>query len=400
MFKSEEAPSGNEPIQGQQEQDQHSITVEKITLYWSFFRGENSSYAKRVEGHKASYISVKAPVTKSVVRKHLTGEQPILIYTIIDSDKVYYAALDFDNKPGKPDEAYYFSDVLAASDIMDQLGIPHVIARSSGLGFHIYVFFSEPCPAFKIRSVFLEIFQRTGFRESHRLGTRPLPERFPKQDRIQIGKSGNGIRPPLSATGLALGRNCFVNRNNEFIVDQWAYLASIKKISVSYLDQIIAHECIELFDSKPPRRFSELPPPSAGKEHPKLRHQSGLSNVFLKCPAMAALAQHAKTKVLGYHAGFSLYSLVKEFHGGRAWFRKNVLGWDDTPEHQHELDKFDCCFHTCSFLQTHNICPFKSEETCLLREYRKGVLTSPSPIRFANSKVVSRRKLLGGDDHE
>jgi hypothetical protein len=385
-------------------QDQLISEQMKIELISSFYIGNKNAYGERMSD--GSYIAVKKPITAEVLKKHLSGVQPIMIYPFLnDGLSVHFSALDFDNKKNKPKHAYYFIDVKIVSIILTNLGIPHGIARSTNNGYHIYIYFNEPYPAYKIRSVIRFVFERAGFSEDMRYGRRMLPELFPKQDSVLDGCVGNGIRIPLSSDQMVIGRNCFVDINDEVIKDQWSYFSNIKKISASQMDKIISESDIELFNFNFRKKSAFS---SGGKSVSSLKdNYKNTANHTLKllpfylfqrvlenCEALKAISVKGTEQQLSYYEGFSLFSVVRNFHSGREWFKNNISGWDKTPEQVEELNKFDCCFHTCRFLQSVGICKFNNEEACLLQRFKNGHLISPSPIRFANPNIVNRRSLF------
>lgn len=252
---------------------------EKTQLLMRRFKGRNDVYARKwydKETGKGNYSPVCAkfwsagchiklkdgktcatcairettPVSHDSVVKHITGLEEHSIYVIKENGMINFGAIDFDCKPDRdPKKSYYFDEVRKTSDVLDELGIKHAIARSTSDGFHIYMFFDEEYPSARFLAVVRSlVFERTGFAANNRQGIKLLPELFPKQTSPGgMGGLGNPIKPPMIEPRFQVERNCWVDKDNQMIPanQQWEYFSKIPDNTAKIFDDII-----ELYDLK------------------------------------------------------------------------------------------------------------------------------------------------------
>ncbi len=152
------SPKENKPISNE----------EKVKIFMSVFKGRDDVYAKRwtsSKTDKSGYSPVcmnefnkykcdkprvkcsecpyreLAPLTESIILKHLRGEITVGIYPLLPGDLCNFLAIDFDKKT-------YEEDVSAFWNVCDELDIPIYVERSqSGKGAHVWIFFEESIPA-------------------------------------------------------------------------------------------------------------------------------------------------------------------------------------------------------------------------------------------------------------
>lgn len=186
-------------------------------------------------------IKAYVPVTDQTLLKHIKGEEAQIVYLLLPDNTVNFCAIDFDYKVGKEKEGYVFVDVAKVTSILREWCIAYILARSSGLGFHLYIPFSIPIKAKYARAFIFELFELAGFMEDSRLGRRPLPECFPKSSILPDGGLSIGIKPPMIEPNFSKGRNCLVDDNNIVIApeNQWEYLAGIQPNSTEGIESII-----------------------------------------------------------------------------------------------------------------------------------------------------------------
>lgn len=123
-----------------------------------------------------------------IAKWHLTHQQGLGVYLVRSDNTCSFAAVDFDNKPDRPDPAIK-SKVRAVAKQLDAVGIDYLICTSqSGRGFHLTVYFAEPVPARVARRFLLGVCKLTGLAG---------PEVFPKQEQLPPDKVGNALRLPL-----------------------------------------------------------------------------------------------------------------------------------------------------------------------------------------------------------
>lgn len=244
--------------------NKYSSTTEKILLYRSLFCGREDVFARRWYSkttEKSGYQPVcenewadglcdkrkykcsvcpnrkLSPLTDKDIYKHLEGKDyygkdVIGIYPMLVDETCHFLCADFDDKE-------YEKDVLAFCEICDELNIPAYIERSrSGCGAHIWVFFEVPIPAATARKLGSLILTKAMENRSE-LSFASYDRLFPNQDNMPNGGFGNLIALPLQGQARKNDNSVFVDRNFKAYSDQWAYLSSIKKVSIKSIERIV-----------------------------------------------------------------------------------------------------------------------------------------------------------------
>lgn len=251
-------------------------TPQKIALFRSLFRGRTDVYPIRWENNagrsgyspachnewksgvcgkptiKCSQCSNQAwkSVTDKVIYDHLAGKHVIGIYPMMADDQCHFLAVDFD-------EGNWQADADSFRQSCEQLTIPCAIEISrSGNGAHAWIFFSEPVLAKQARNLGTAIISYTcagAGPNSRQLKLSSYDRMFPNQDTLPkvswLGSGasdhpstdtgnksatsfGNLIALPLQKHPRAQGHSVFVDHDFVPYPDQWAYLASIKPLSI------------------------------------------------------------------------------------------------------------------------------------------------------------------------
>lgn len=230
----------------------------QIQLFKSVFKGREDVFAIRWEkGNKSGYMpayhydpymyrahkmkggtfqnyndKTYLKLTDHEISKHLSGQQLIGVYPLLHDNTSYFLAADFD-------EADWLNDARKFIDACNERNIPAYLERSrSGKGGHVWIFFEQPYPAIRSRKIFISILQQSGafslFDKSS-----SFDRLFPNQDFLSGKGLGNLIALPLFKTTLEQGNSCFINAESQQpLPDQFEFLKSIKKISLSALDQL------------------------------------------------------------------------------------------------------------------------------------------------------------------
>lgn len=361
-----------------------------------------------------------APVTDDSVTKHIMGDEAHIYYVLQSDGNINFGAMDFDMKPGKEDKGYGFDEVKKVSQKLDEMGIQHYIARSTGEGFHLYVFFKDPYPANKFRSFILWFFGEIGFMQYVLQGIKPLPEFFPKQSYVGHDGIGNGIKPPMIETRFQYGRNGFVDRNNTFIGEggtpeeisqaQWKYFSEATQQSVEDFDKVLEKHKIPVLEeiSQNSATTASGTPHSiyghSAKQGPWQPPLSGsIEKVLEGCAALRKKRDNVlKGEVPGHETGFALFHMCMHTMDGMDWFKKHVKGWGETDQDikqlQQSLDR-NYLPATCRKLQEKGICdpgtqcfekkpPLETVDG--VQVYRDDIprdkWPEPSPIRYAYGK--------------
>ena len=151
-----------------------SSTIDKITLFRSYFRGREDVYPRRFENHKtkkSGYSPVCSnewvrgicqkpkikcsdcryrrflPITDEIIRWHLLGKDNkdnsfvMGIYPMLLDETCFFLAVDFD-------KSSWQKDAVSFLKTCHQMNLSAVLERSrSGNGAHVWLFFNEAISA-------------------------------------------------------------------------------------------------------------------------------------------------------------------------------------------------------------------------------------------------------------
>ena len=249
--------------------NKYSSPDEKIELFMSLFRGRMDVYAKRCYSKKyeSSYYIPACknewvrgicdrtrtkckdcsnrellPLTKEVIDSHLrnkdeNGAGIIGIYPLLPDETCLFLAIDFD-------EEKWQKDVSAFRSVCKDLHIPIAIERSrSGNGAHVWLFFEELVPANSARKLGNVLLTKT-MSVRHEIQFSSYDRMFPNQDFMPKGGFGNLIALPLQGGARKKSNSEFVDESFNSYPDQWAYLASVKKVSSEEVNEWLTKLCI------------------------------------------------------------------------------------------------------------------------------------------------------------
>ena len=245
--------------------DQTSSPQAKIALFRSLFRGRDDVYPRRFESRKtgrSGYAPACAnewvrgvcekprikcaecpnrrflPVTDDVIRWHLSGcdaeGQPFVagVYPLLQDETCFFLAVDFD-KAGWRDDAAAFLETCR------HLNLPAALERSrSGRGAHVWFFFEEAIPAALARRLGSHVLTETMERRPD-IGLDSYDRLFPNQDTMPQGGFGNLIALPLQRAARKQDNTVFLDSAFVPWADQWAFLASVRKIGRPQVEQIV-----------------------------------------------------------------------------------------------------------------------------------------------------------------
>lgn len=245
--------------------DRQSSSEVKVRLFRSLFRGRDDVYARRFESRKTAktgYAPACAhewvrgicekprikcaecahrrflPVTDGVIRWHLSGRdddgQPFVagVYPLLPDETCFFLALDFDKSGWREDAAAFL-------DACRRLNVPAVLERSrSGRGGHVWLFFEDAVPAALARRLGSYLLTET-MEGRPDIGLDSYDRLFPNQDTMPRGGFGNLIALPLQKGPRDRGHSVFLDDALVPWPDQWAFLASVKKIGRAQLEAIV-----------------------------------------------------------------------------------------------------------------------------------------------------------------
>jgi very-short-patch-repair endonuclease len=245
--------------------DRTSSSEAKIALFRSLFRGRDDVYPRRFESRKtgrSGYAPACAnewvrgvcekprvkcaecpnrrflPVTDEVIRWHLSGcdaeGQPFVagVYPLLQDESCFFLAVDFD-KAGWRDDAAAFRETCR------DLNLPVALERSrSGRGAHVWFFFDEAIPAALARRLASHVLTETMERRPD-IGLDSYDRLFPNQDTMPQGGFGNLIALPLQKGPRKQDNTVFLDSSFVPWADQWAFLASVRKIERPQVEEIV-----------------------------------------------------------------------------------------------------------------------------------------------------------------
>ena len=230
-----EAPPG--PVHGD------SPPAEKVAFFGALFAARTDIYAIRYDNHRtgrAGWVPATRggfrkgaphaerdylPLTADVLRAHLTGKTHIGLYPLLDGDRCWWLAADFDGADAMIDALMYLKAARA-------IGVPVALEVSrSGVGAHAWMFFTAPVPAETARRLGTGLL-REAMALRDRIKLASYDRLFPSQDLLPAGGVGNLIAAPLFRPARDEGRTLFIDPGTlEPYRDQWAYLSALGRMS-------------------------------------------------------------------------------------------------------------------------------------------------------------------------
>jgi hypothetical protein len=223
--------------------DAQSSPRAKIEFYAALFGARRDVYAVRWEngrtgksgwvpaveggwrkGRPASDIQ-HLPLTSEVLAAHLTGDVHIGLYPMLPGDQSCWLAADFDGQAAMLDALAYLKAARA-------VGAPAALEVSrSGIGAHVWVFFTDPVPAATARQLGTALV-REAIAIRGRMDLRCYDRLFPSQDVLPGKGPGNLIAAPLHGKSRRSGTTVFLDLATlEPFEDQWEYLSTVERLT-------------------------------------------------------------------------------------------------------------------------------------------------------------------------
>lgn len=234
-------------------------TQQKLALFQRLFRGRDDVYAMRWESTKSGrsgYAPACAnewqegicekprvacrdcshrqllPLTDAAIYGHLAGEQTLGLYPLLENDHCFLLAVDFDEQDWRDDARAFWHSCK-------ELEVPAALEISrSGQGAHMWVFFEEAIPAKDARRLGAALISHT-CAATRQLQLSSYDRLFPNQDAMPKGGFGNLIALPLQKEPRQRNCSVFVDEALKPYADQWAYLASLQRMTASAVEQVI-----------------------------------------------------------------------------------------------------------------------------------------------------------------
>jgi superfamily II DNA or RNA helicase len=238
----------------------NSPTAHKLALFRSLFSGRTDVYPARWQSPKTGRSGYSpacsnewvpgicekprikcaecpnrafVAVTDEAVYDHLAGRQTLGVYPLLKDDTTWFVAADFDGSSWR-------DDAMAYATSCRELGVAaNVEISRSGEGAHVWIFFASPIPAREARQLASAAITRACAR--HRtLEFASYDRLFPSQDTLPRGGFGNLIALPLQRQARDGGASVFVDDAWQPYADQWAFLASIRRIAPHAVHSVLA----------------------------------------------------------------------------------------------------------------------------------------------------------------
>jgi len=223
--------------------DDRSPPEAKVAFYAALFAARTDVYATRFDNPrtgKGGWVpAVRGgwrkgirhedrdylPLTPAVLAAHLKGEVHIGLYPLLDGDKCWWLAADFDGPEAMFDALMYIKAGRAL-----QVPVALEVSRS-GVGAHTWVFFTSPVPAELARRLGTGLL-REAMAIRGRMTLASYDRLFPSQDLLPAGGVGNLIAAPLFRPARRNGATMFLDLETlEPHKDQWAYLSTLGRMT-------------------------------------------------------------------------------------------------------------------------------------------------------------------------
>jgi len=165
------------------------------------------------------------PLTPEVLAAHLIGNTHIGLYPMLPGDRTCWLAADFDGPAAMLDALAYLKAARA-------LGAPAAVEVSrSGVGAHVWIFFTDAVPAAAARQVGTGLV-REAIAIRGRMDLHCYDRLFPSQDLLLGRGPGNLIAAPLHGKSRRLGTTLFLDLSTlEPYEDQWEYLSTLERLT-------------------------------------------------------------------------------------------------------------------------------------------------------------------------
>jgi len=215
----------------------------KVAFFRALFAARADIYATRIEnsrsGWKGWLPAVRGgwqrgiphekrdyqPLTLDVLAAHLKGDVHVGVYPLLDGDRCWWLAADFDGQDALTEALMYVKAGRA-------FGVPVALEVSrSGVGMHAWTFFAAPVAAETARRLGTGLL-REAMAIRGKVNLASYDRLFPSQDLLPAGGVGNLIALPLFRTARDRNATVFLNLENlEPHQDQWSYLSTLGRMT-------------------------------------------------------------------------------------------------------------------------------------------------------------------------
>jgi len=179
------------------------------------------------------------PLSEQLILEHFKGRHILGVYPLLENNTCNFISPDHDNHSGDRDpltDVRAFYEVCQVQDILT-----YPLRSKSGNGYHSYIFFDAPVPAWKARAVTFALLLEAGVIGGD-VELSSFDRLFPNQDELSGKGLGNLIGLPLQGKVAKKGHTLFLDPASglkEPFKDQWGLLADIERVTEKQLDDLI-----------------------------------------------------------------------------------------------------------------------------------------------------------------
>ena len=177
-----------------------------------------------------AWARVRSPITPLHIQRHLEGHHTIGCYTVDPSNQcVKWFGVDGDY-PGSEVHLQMIAEAMKQDGLSPAL-------EESRRGGHVWVLCEDPVPAKTARVYLYQTLDLMGLAIKGVRGTKDGLEIFPKQDLLEPGQVGNGLRGPLGVHRKVMKRCWFIDAEPN-LEAQFAYIRRLPRCSWEQIEEL------------------------------------------------------------------------------------------------------------------------------------------------------------------
>jgi hypothetical protein len=202
--------------------DIYATRIENSRTGWKgWLPAVRGGWRRGIPHEKRDYL----PLTSDVLASHLKGDEHVGVYPLLDGDRCWWLAADFDGQDALTEALMYVKAGRA-------FGVPVALEVSrSGVGMHAWVFFTAPGPAGTARRLGTGLL-REAMAIRGKVNLASYDRLFPSQNLLPVGGVGNLIALPLFRSARDRNATVFLNLESlEPHQDQWSYLSTLGRMT-------------------------------------------------------------------------------------------------------------------------------------------------------------------------
>lgn len=194
----------------------------RLAAYRRWFVGRPDVFARHWRrAGRSGYVPVRRPLSDAALQAHLSGQAVLGTYLLHPEGTTRALVFDIDGPAADAAgrrQAFQAAHALVAR--LARLGVPPLWIDTGGKGCHLWLCFSTPVPAARLRQWARDWLE----------SVRPLPdgvcvEVFPKQERLAPGALGSLIRLPFGRHPTTGRWSALLDTDGRPVADAWASLA-------------------------------------------------------------------------------------------------------------------------------------------------------------------------------